>query len=272
MSAAIGPVLYSNLFISICAAALAFAFGAEMVYCAFLFCGTFCAYGLNMLSGMDGLRSSGTQSIRHLWWLANGGTLRVLCILAATGAVGAMPFLGPHTLLLLSVPGTITLVYVLPLFYWRRRWVKLREVGVGKAFLIAAVWSALCAFIPLILSDVPLGQALAPSLSIALFILAITIPFDVRDLTNDVRQQISTLPLLLGERNALHLATGILAASCILMFVWADGGMAQRLSVLAVYAATAALIQLTDRNRGEVWYSLLLDGTILLLASALSFA
>lgn len=269
MIAAIGPVVYSNLFISICAAALALAFGADVAYGAFILCGTFCAYGLNMLSGIEGLRASGTQSVRHHWWLAHEGTMRVCCVIPALGALGTLPYLGPDTLLLLMVPGTITLIYVLPLFYWHGRWVKLREVGIGKAFLIAVVWSVLCALIPLLRTDVPYSSAMAPTLSIALFILAITIPFDVRDLANDDHQHISTLPMLLGERNALLLASGILLASFSFMFLWVDGGMMQHLPVIAVYAATATLILLTDKTRGELWYSLLLDGTIVLLALSL---
>ena len=38
------------------------------------------------------------------------------------------------------------------------------------------------------------------------FILAITIPFDIRDLEADGQQELKTIPMLLGEKNSLKLS------------------------------------------------------------------
>jgi hypothetical protein len=94
------------------------------------------------------------------------------------------------TLLLLGVLFFISIWYVYPLFG-----IKLREIRMFKGILVAVVWTVVVAVFPMFYAPQP--AALNFIIGLFLFLLALTIPFDIRDIRKDGPGKI-TLPQVVG--------------------------------------------------------------------------
>lgn len=94
------------------------------------------------------------------------------------------------TLLLLGVLFFISTWYVYPLFG-----IKLRELRLFKGFLVAVVWTVVVAVFPMFYA--PQQAALNFIIGLFFFLLALTIPFDIRDIRKDGPGKI-TLPQVVG--------------------------------------------------------------------------
>lgn len=83
---------------------------------------------------------------------------------------------------------------------------RLREYGLLKIIWIGLVWGWVTAFIPSwYLSGIPLDLAIIQAIERALFIIAITIPFDIRDRYLDKQDGILTIPNLLSKSMTITL-------------------------------------------------------------------
>lgn len=79
----------------------------------------------------------------------------------------------------------------------------LRNLPGLKLFIISACWVYITFFIPLLMQGIPLGgEQIIEGFFKLLFIAAITIPFDVRDMTSD-RPELKTLPQQIGADKAI---------------------------------------------------------------------
>jgi len=260
-------VVYGNWWIGLCAAALAQLThhelggdGANWPLMMAVLGATVVIYNMNMLSGLEDLRTSGTGSVRHRWVMANEDALMVYL---GVGSLLSLAFFLLHvsSWWLLVPAALVALFYVLPLSGGKR----LREVGLWKIFLIGGVWGVVTVGLPAMqLKVVPSMAELLLLLSErALFVIAITIPFDVRDLSTDAHKGVRTLPSLLGWKRALALAVGLLALSTWL----AAGrlGMEVMLGYMPGTLAALGLIICTRPSRPDMYYSFWLDGTLVLL-------
>ena len=82
--------------------------------------------------------------------------------------------------------------YTIPLFGK-----KLREIPGVKIIVTAITWSYACAFFPLINEGISFGQAGLFSLVLFVYLVAVILPFDIRDVhTDDLNQ--STVPQIIG--------------------------------------------------------------------------
>src|SRR5690606_36647016 len=112
------------------------------------------------------------------------------------------------TLFLLIVTGIFALSYNIPLLKVGENRFGLRKIPGAKTFIIAAVWSLSCVCIPILELKNDGITVLAEEVFILafkrfLFIITITIPFDIRDLFQDQRYNLKTIPVMLGEKKAL---------------------------------------------------------------------
>lgn len=115
------------------------------------------------------------------------------------------------SLLLLTPFSLITLFYTFPLKKY-----ELRSISGLKLLLIAVSWAGITVLFPLIEYDIPLNDY-ALFLQRFLFIIAITIPFDIRDLNYD-NANLKTLPQQLGLKKTKYVGLLALLLFCGLAF------------------------------------------------------
>ena len=137
-------------------------------------------------------------------------------------------------------------------------------------FLIALVWSLSCVLLPIVelentqAFDFPTRDVVLLVVHEFLFMAAITVPFDVRDLFQDKQNSLQTLPTMLGEKRAMLLCYGFLLFYLILLLLpihplnlWNAAGL-----ILSI-CLSAWVISKSNPSRNEYFYFLFLDGMMI---------
>lgn len=267
----INLVLYSNLWIALCAVAMVVQ--TELVllqqlrwsaYAAFVFSATLFTYALHRIVGLQQVAAFRDKG-RFL--VISNFKYHIVIYAVVAGGASLYFFLQMAwwAQLALVIPALLSLGYVLPIFGKHRR---LRDFNFIKIFLIALVWSWVSVLIPAI----DCGQAFSVPLLVmmlerSLFIFAITLPFDIRDWTIDQHTKVRTIPRLLGQQRTKQLAyLNIVVMLAAVQFNIASGWYpAPILWAFGLSAlVTAGFIYATSEQRHDYFYTAGVDGMMIL--------
>jgi 4-hydroxybenzoate polyprenyltransferase len=264
-------ILYSSLWIGACAAALViFTYdvtGSGLnpdAYAGFVFCGTIVIYAIHRLAGIERVKQFQDRG-RFAVISRYRSHILIYGVLASGGALYFLTQFQWQLIWWLALPALLSFLYVAPLGKWKR----LRDFPLVKIFLISGVWAALTGLIPFVHT----GQAglLSGGLLFterALFIFAITIPFDIRDIQIDETSNLKTLPQVIGIRKSQFLALLLLSISALLTIVLISTDVYD-VELLTPYllctGITGLLISQASVDKDDYYYSGLLDGMMFLL-------
>lgn len=153
-----------------------------------------------------------------------------------------------------------TLFYYLPLGFIGR----LRELPFLKVFLISFTWTITTVLVPLVFVDYPLVSfdLLWLALERFVFLLAITIPFDVRDIRTDTAGGLITLPSKFGLKGSLYLTFILLMIYLGISVAHFGFGNILFVRSLCVFLVLI-LIQKISLKKTSYYYTGLIDGTII---------
>ncbi len=147
-------------------------------------------------------------------WLQNNKS--ALFLLSALSLLGASIFAINLTLkaILVLVPFTfLTFLYVLPKRLSQS--LNLRNLPALKIFIIALSWAGITVLFPLIQFGIFSEKVLWLFLQRFLFVVVLTLPFDIRDMPYDSKNLL-TLPHLLGLRNVKIVGLVFLSLSVLI--------------------------------------------------------
>lgn len=278
-------LLYSNLFVSFCAVALVYRslilFNLSITENINLLIltglTTFVAYNFQRIVRFEQQPiEENMQTQRLKWTYKYKNYLKIISIIVTVISVKLFFSLHLNAKIMLLFVGFISFFYVIKFIPINKKWISLREIPYLKLLLIALVWSVVTVVLPMF------NQTNVPALSAQfylillqqfLFILAITIPFDNRDVAFDVAQNLKTLPVLMGKTNAVGISVALLIF-CILIafFQWFFVVKTTYLFYESlIFAISATLIIPTKKDQHEFYYALLIEGTMLLLAFSVLF-
>jgi len=265
--------LYSSLNISLVAALftlesyLLFSCPVDWNYILFIFCSTMCLYSMHRIVGMQKVKAFEDQGrykvIKKYKW-----HIIVYLIISCLVAAYCFFHLSLTTQVWLLVPSILAIAYSLPIFGNGNR---LRDFNYIKIFLIGLVWSSLCFLVPMCTNESLVIQLeLKPLLWLllierVLFMIAITIPFDIRDQEVDGAIGVQTLIHKFGSSGAKKIAIGMLGLALLLILFLSFSGLISIqyfLSLILSYILAAVLIWLADPKIKDWYYSGILDGTI----------
>ena len=272
MKKAVLFIVYSNILISFCAGMLAYGTASfqsllsPVRYFWFIFGATLFVYNAQRLLRLQELNDS--LSSRHQWIIQNKKTVLLISFggLAISIFWFIRAFFDVRNILFFGFFGIISMFYS---FSITTRLPSLRELPFVKIHLIALTWTASCVFFPL-LNKEGLNQAdWGLIFAVYLYFVAITIPFDIRDLPYDKEKQ-KTIPQVLGKRNAVVLACLLTLFSLFISVFFHLRLMTSPFFYLA-YSYQFILILLALKKRTELFYSGGIDGGIILLGLGLSF-
>ncbi|MDP1800966.1 MAG: UbiA family prenyltransferase [Bacteroidota bacterium] len=145
---------------------------------------------------------------KHSWVKEN---IKAFYFLVALSVIGffVAAFMAKKIVLLTLLPiGIITLFYSLPVFKTKKTIFRLREIPCLKIFLIAFVWSVTTILLPILQTGNSFDRWHIITMLIErfIFVFAITIPFDIRDMKSDENAGLQTIPLIIGEKKAILVA------------------------------------------------------------------
>jgi 4-hydroxybenzoate polyprenyltransferase len=98
-----------------------------------------------------------------------------------------------------------------------------------------------------------------------LFIAALTVPFDIRDLFEDRQSGLKTVPVMWGEKNAYLFCQVLLAGYIVLLFLFRNNGFnADFFALTATAILTGWLIFKSKWEKNEYYYFFYMDGVLIL--------
>lgn len=268
-------LVYGSWWVGLCSATLALLTWFELTgtywnapIFIFVLGSTLVIYNMNMLSGLKELREMGTESERHHWCLENERWMKITLVAGLALVGGSVWFLNRAIWLLMLPLGLVAGAYVLPIIRKNAAKIRIREIGLWKIFIIAAVWTGMTVILPA-MDLYGFEQVLKPiswqlALERAVFILAITIPFDIRDLVNDAKKKVRTLPSVLGWKRAAWLSQFLMAL--FLLLIWLRTGVDDPLFMAYLISSVATVIALAiaSPKRSDIYCSFWIEGTMLL--------
>ncbi|MBI1837428.1 MAG: hypothetical protein HYR91_09205 [Flavobacteriia bacterium] len=144
----------------------------------------------------------------------------------------------------------------------------LRDVPYMKIHLIAIVWGKAFLFPVLLNQDFTFSTLLFLG-SHYFFFIAICIPFDIRDLHYD-NSRMKTIPQLYGVANARIFSLLALFVFIILIF-YSNSNLIQNYLFWISVCYTAILVLKVKEDKKPIYYSIFIDGSIILLGTSYFF-
>jgi 4-hydroxybenzoate polyprenyltransferase len=147
----------------------------------------------------------------------------------------------------------------------------LRNIPGLKQFLITLVWTMSTVLLPILEAQAHHLTALSmrdTTILVAerfLFIAALTIPFDIRDLFEDKSSGLKTVPVIWGEKKALLFCQALLVCYIILLLLFRDNGFNPDFWALTITVLlTGWLIFKSKWQKNEYYYFFFVDGVLIL--------
>ncbi len=135
----------------------------------------------------------------------------------------------------------------------------LRDLPYVKVFIIALTWSVATVLLPVFSSSKELDVRTVTLLIANFFyIVGITIPFDIRDIEVDAGNT-QTIPQLMGIKKSVYLSVGFLIFSSAIFKIQFN-----HIGQQIAYLVSIILVLRTRSQQPELYYSGLIDGSIIL--------
>jgi 4-hydroxybenzoate polyprenyltransferase len=267
-------LINSNIYISL--AAVAFTVQAQIQlgmkpqlhpYLFIIFFATLFEYNLHrfitVITNKEALNSD-----KHKW-VKNNLNLFYLLVFASIAGFICVSFLAKKEVLIALAPiALITVFYSIPIYGKKINIFRLRDIPYIKIFLISFVWSASTILLPIIQSGLAFNKAhvIIMLTERFLFVFAITIPFDIRDIQADKQSGIKTIPLLFDKNKSMILSYVLLFIFFLISFFhyWGQGKWFIIYALSLSVISTFVFLRLKIFKKLTYYYYGLLDGTILL--------
>lgn len=197
----------------------------------------------------------------------------VSLVISFIGTISTVIFLEPLTIITLIVLGIISTIYSLKIGNF-----SLRKIPFLKIYLIAFVWS--CTAVILTASQIDfsyfvneshllnkenLNNALALLIFSFLFIVFITIPFDINDMEVDKKTDLKTIPNVFGESVTNSIVIGLLLILTYILFRYVELMFLVKISI-AIFLLALSFITLRYSPTIKKWQIMAIyDGSMIVL-------
>lgn len=193
------------------------------------------------------------------WMKAHPVLVRGILLATLVGTVVFLLKVQPITFVYLIISGLMSLFYVIKIPGVKGK--SLRDIPTLKIFVIASVWAATGTFLPWMNDPVyPNNAPWLYFLIYFIFILAITLPFDIRDIYLDEAEK-KTIPQRIGEMNTRILSILLLVGHLALIYL-ALGEWPILYTFFTGLSIFLILKSKSDTN--DLYFSFVIDGLLIL--------
>ena len=269
-------LLFSNIFMSLCAVAQALVtfrlIDSKPVYSVIglLFTSTLGIYNFSiLLSKPKHPERSPYKRVR--WFFAHYRLMVTFTMISLLSLIPLFFLLSMESRILLIFLSVLSFCYSLPIFTVGDQKFGLRNIPGLKTFLISLVWTMSCVLLPVLeaqdlhLADISMRDITLMIAKRFLFIFALAIPFDIRDLFSDRQAGLKTIPVAWGEKNAYLFCQVLLAGYIVLLFLFRNNGFSLDFFGLTTTALLMGwLIFKSKWEKNEYYYFFYMDGVLIL--------
>jgi hypothetical protein len=210
----------------------------------FIFCAT--------ITGYNFVKYAGIAKLQHLSLAKNLRQIQIFSFIAFIGLVFLAFFQSVSVLLFAGVFGLFTLLYALPLFGNNTN---LRDLTGLKIFVIAFVWAGVTVLLPLAdhvnLWKWDVGVVFLQNF---LLVLALILPFEIRDLQFDLAQ-LGTIPQRFGVRGTKIAGLMLTCIFVLLEFFKQHTIKANTISLIFVAILLIILIRYSNTRQSKYYAS-----------------
>jgi len=269
-------LLFSNVFMAICAMAQGmvtfYLIGAKPVVAVIwlLFTSTLGIYNFSIIITKP-QHPEQSEYKRVRWFFAHYRLMVTFTIISLLSLAPLFFLLSMESRILLIFLGFVSFMYSIPLFSINEQKFGLRNIPGLKQFLISLVWTMSTVLLPIMeaqhhhLTILSLRDTTILIAKRFLFIAALTVPFDIRDLFEDQQSGLKTVPVLWGEKNAYLFCQALLAGAVVLLFIFRNNGFSPNFFALTSTILLAGwLIFKSKWEKNEYYYFLYMDGILIL--------
>jgi len=155
------------------------------------------------------------------------------------------------TLLVTGGFAALTFFYAIPFLKYK----KLRELLGIKILIVAVVWAGVTTIIPLVNEDVILSEVFWISfIQRMLFVLALTLPFEIRDLQFD-ELALGTLPQRVGVRTTKFIGTALLVLIILIEFFKPELDWNSLISLVLISGVLIMFLSISEENQSKYFSS-----------------
>lgn len=269
-------LLFGNVFMSLCAVAQALVTfhlidaPPNKVILALLFASTLGIYNFCILISPP-KEPQKSPYLRIRWFFAHYRLMVTFTLISVLSLIPLFFLISMPSRLLLIFSGVISVCYGLPIFTLGDQKFGLRNIPGLKPFLITVVWVLSTVLLPILeakelhLTTVSMQDTTLLIAKRFLFVFALTVPFDVRDLFEDNKLGVKTIPVIIGEKRAYLFCSALLLGYVIMLFLYNNNGFNANFFALTLTAAlTAWLIFKSKGEKNEYYYFFYMDGVLIL--------
>ena len=275
-------VVFSNIFVSIGAVAL-----THLSYILLklpkvnnapvlilVFCSTYIVYNMQRIIRLNYNSLIGKNiGVRLSWIIRNRALLfsSSLLLILVSGII--LFFINKVSAIALIPLGAISILYVMPFIPFRGKLLSLRKIPFIKIVAIAVVWTLVTVAFPYI-NEYGFTKLDETNFRIILFtrfifVLAITLPFDIRDLKFDNNNKVITIPSIIGIKPTVILSELLLISYVLLKYyqyaMLQQLELGQFIALLVSVLVSMLIIAFATKRRSELYYSGLVESTMLIL-------
>lgn len=259
----ISPLVYSNLWIS--AGSLLFTalfyllvdVPYDFHYLGFVFFSTLLTYTFQRY--MKIVYKENVLGPRMEWMKRNVRLVQTILFIGLVGTTFYALYLSLSSLFILAIMGAISFFYAFK-FNLTNRKTNLRDIPGIKIYLIGLVWAICCALIPMVELELLNSKTIQICLGFLLFIIGITIPFDIRDVDVDEINK-KTIPQMIGVKWSKVIAILLVTGSFWLM----SGTKELFYPSLTSSVISAILIAFARTKNNELYFSFIMDGLLVVV-------
>lgn len=236
---------------------------------ALVFFASMLVYNLHQMPLMLKNKPSLPHVRRYLWLHANRPSLPLLITLPLIGIFVSLFFLPFFFFMWLLPAAFAAALYILPLFPEGGQLKRLRDIPGLKIILVTFVFAYVTVILPVIASNRAIDEHVILIFSRRLlWIFAVAVPFDIRDIIGDSKFRLKTLPLLLGTTVSKALAIIALVIYSVLTVIssyyYFDLYQCVMVGMLIAAAIAAVVTLMASPGKDEYYYAFFADSLLML--------
>lgn len=203
-------------------------------------------------------------------WLNRNLTFFIILISVSLISIIYFSILASREVKFILIPlSIVTLFYSFPFLKYNSNLIfKLREIPYLKIFIISLIWSIVTVVIPVIRAETHIEASKIMLIMIErfLFIFAITIPFDIRDIETDKKAGMRTIPILFNERKSITISNLVIGVFLIITTIHFIEYKILSLFIALVISGLSTLYILNSIKikKNKYYHFGILDGTMIL--------
>ena len=261
-------IIYTNLVVALSAGILSAGFCFMQEIESWELYGLFSLFStLAVYNGQRLFKTNDNKETDWLIWVKNHKKILIAIVFfSSLISVVLFFFIDNHTTViyfLFVIVCCISILYVV-----RINGRNMRELPYIKIHLIALTWVMVLFLFPMVNEEIN-DSKIGYSSAFYLYVLAVTIPFDIRDLKYDQVSQ-RTIPQLLGVFRSKILAVILLLISTVIFIMLAPTLRVNPLFILSMITQLVLILKM-HKNRDDFYCAGLIDGAIAVLGLSFFF-